>query len=165
MREEIGIWADNRPIGFPFTRRSAAQVGLTGMSMRFTDRARKVMALANQEAQTDEYIDTGHLLLGLVKEGTGVGVRVLKNFGVGLSEVRAELDKVVRQRPIIVATGNRPETLRAKRAIGYVLEEARNLNHNYVGTEHILLGLIRNEDTLAAQVLMNLSLKPEELRE
>ncbi|MBL4808763.1 MAG: ATP-dependent Clp protease ATP-binding subunit [Phycisphaerales bacterium] len=137
------------------------------MFERFTDRARKVMALANQEAQrfNHEYIGTEHVLLGLVKEGSGVGANVLKNLEVDLRKVRLEVERLVRAGPEMVTMGKLPQTPRAKKVIEYAIEEARNLNHNYVGTEHILLGLLREHDGVAAQVLMNLSLKLEEVRE
>jgi ATP-dependent Clp protease ATP-binding subunit ClpC len=137
------------------------------MFERFTDRARKVMALANQEAQrfNHEYIGTEHILLGLVKEGSGVGANVLKNLDVDLRRVRIEVEKLVKSGPDMVTMGKLPQTPRAKKVIEYSIEEARNLNHNYVGTEHLLLGLLREHDGVAAQVLMNLGLKLEEVRE
>ena len=137
------------------------------MFERFTDRARKVMALANQEAQrfNHEYIGTEHILLGLVKEGSGVGANVLKNLEVDLRKVRLEVEKLVKSGPDMVTMGKLPQTPRAKKVIEYAIEEARNLNHNYVGTEHLLLGLLREHEGVAAQVLMNLGLKLEEVRE
>jgi len=137
------------------------------MFERFTDRARKVMALANQEAQrfNHEYIGTEHILLGLVKEGSGVGANVLKNLDVDLRKVRLEVEKLVKSGPDMVTMGKLPQTPRAKKVIEFAIEEARNLNHNYVGTEHLLLGLLREQDGVAAQVLMNLGLKLEEVRE
>jgi len=137
------------------------------MFERFTDRARKVMALANQEAQrfNHEYIGTEHILLGLVKEGSGVGANVLKTLDVDLRKVRLEVEKLVKSGPDMISMGKLPQTPRAKKVIEYAIEEARNLNHNYVGTEHLLLGLIREHDGVAAQVLRNLGLKLEEVRE
>jgi ATP-dependent Clp protease ATP-binding subunit ClpC len=137
------------------------------MFERFTDRARKVMALANQEAQrlNHEYIGTEHILLGLVKEGSGVGATVLKQLDVDLRKVRMEVEKLVKSGPDMVTMGKLPQTPRAKKVIEYAIEEARNLGHNYVGTEHLLLGLLREQDGVAAQVLINLGLKLEEVRE
>ena len=137
------------------------------MFERLTDRARKVMALANQEAQrfNHEYIGTEHILLGLVKEGSGVGANVLKNLDIDLRKVRLEVEKLVKSGPEMVTMGKLPQTPRAKKVIEYAIEEARNLNHNYVGTEHLLLGLLREHDGVAAQVLLNLGLKLEEVRE
>ena len=137
------------------------------MYERFTDRARKVMQLANQEAQrfNHEYIGTEHILLGLVKEGSGVAANVLKNLDVDLRKIRLEVEKLVQSGPEMVTMGKLPQTPRAKKVIEYSMEEARQLNHNYVGTEHILLGLLREQEGVAAQVLMNLGLKLEEVRD
>src|SRR5713101_4574351 len=137
------------------------------MYERFTDRARKVMQLANQEAQrfNHEYIGTEHILLGLVKEGSGVAANVLKNLDIDLRKIRLEVEKIVQSGPDMVTMGKLPQTPRAKKVIEYSIEEARNLNHNYVGTEHLLLGLLREQEGVAAQVLMNLGLKLEDVRE
>src|SRR5215218_419102 len=139
------------------------------MYERFTDRARKVMQLANQEAQrfNHEYIGTEHILLGLVKEGSGVAANVLKNLDIDLRKIRLEVEKIVQHGPggEQVVMGRLPHTPRAKKVIEYSIEEARNLNHNYVGTEHLLLGLLREQEGVAAQVLMNLGLKLEDVRE
>ncbi len=137
------------------------------MYERFTDRARKVMQLANQEAQrfNHEYVGTEHVLLGLVKEGSGVAANVLKNLDVDLRKIRVEVEKIVQSGPDMVTMGKLPQTPRAKKVIEYAIEEARNLNHNNVGTEHLLLGLLREQEGVAAQVLMNLNLKLEEVRE
>jgi ATP-dependent Clp protease ATP-binding subunit ClpC len=137
------------------------------MYERFTDRARKVMQLANQEAQrfNHEYIGTEHILLGLVKEGTGVAANVLKNLDIDLRKIRLEVEKIVQAGPDMVTMGKLPQTPRAKKVIEYSIEEARTLNHNYVGTEHLLLGLLREQEGVAAQVLMNLGLKLEDVRE
>ena len=141
--------------------------GTLFMYERFTDRARKVMQLANQEAQrfNHEYIGTEHVLLGLIKEGSGVAANVLKNLDIDLRKIRMEVEKLVQSGPDMVTMGKLPQTPRAKKVIEYSMEEARNLNHNYVGTEHILLGLLREQEGVAAQVLMNLGLKLEDVRE
>ena len=125
------------------------------------------MQLANQEAQrfNHEYIGTEHILLGLVKEGTGVAANVLKNLDTDLRKIRLEVEKIVQAGPDMVTMGKLPQTPRAKKVIEYSIEEARNLNHNYVGTEHLLLGLLREQEGVAAQVLMNLGLKLEDVRE
>ncbi len=137
------------------------------MFERFTDRARKVMALANQEAQrfNHEYIGTEHILLGLVKEGSGVGATVLKNLDVDIKKLRLAVEKRVKSGPDMVTMGKLPQTPRAKKVIEYAIEEARALNHNYVGTEHILLGLLRETEGIAAQVLMDMDLKLEDVRQ
>ena len=136
------------------------------MYERFTDRARKVMQLANQEAQrfNHEYIGTEHILLGLIKEGSGVAANVLKNLGIDLRKIRLEVENVVKSGPDMVTMGKLPQTPRAKKVIEYSMEEARSLNHNYVGTEHLLLGLLREHEGVAAQVLMNLGLRLEDVR-
>ncbi len=134
---------------------------------QFTDRALKVMQLANQEAQrlNHEYVGTEHLLLGLVKEGSGVAANVLKNLRVDLRTIRREVERIVRSGPDLVTMGKLPRTPRAKMAIEYAIEEARDLGHNYVGTEHLLLGLLREKESVAAQVLIRLRLKLEGVRE
>jgi ATP-dependent Clp protease ATP-binding subunit ClpA len=137
------------------------------MYERFTDRARKVLQLANEEAQrfNHEYIGTEHILLGLIKEGSGVAANVLKNLDVDLRKTRLEVEKLVQSGPDMVTMGRLPQTPRAKKVIEYAMEEVRNLNHNYLGTEHILLGLFREREGVAAQVLINLGLKLEDVRE
>src|SRR3974390_2810806 len=106
----------------------------TYMFERFTERARKVMALANQEAQRSkhEYIGTEHILLGLVKEGSGVGATVLKNLGIDLRKVQIEVEKIIQSGPDMVTMAKMPPTPRAKKVIEYSIEEARSLNHEHV---------------------------------
>jgi len=125
------------------------------------------MALANQEAQrfNHEYIGTEHVLLGLVKEGSGVGATVLKNLDVDVKKLRLEVEKLVKSGPDMITMGKLPQTPRAKKVIEYAIEEARSLNHNYVGTEHILLGILRESEGIAAQVLMSVGLKLEDVRQ
>jgi len=137
------------------------------MYERFTDRARKAMQLAVQETIrfNHEYIGTEHILLGLIKEGCGTAVDVLKNLHVDLWKIRPEVEKHVLSGPGMATTGKVPQTPRAKKVIEYSMEEARNLNHSYVGTEHILLGLVREQEGVAAQVLFNLGLKLDAVRE
>src|SRR5467141_1759342 len=121
---------------------------MAGMYERFTDRARKVMQLANQEAQrfNHEYIGTEHILLGLIAEGSGVAANVLKNLDVDLRKIRLEVARLVQSGPDIVTMGELPLTPLAKKVIENSVEEARKLIHNYVGTEHILLGLLREKE-------------------
>jgi hypothetical protein len=137
------------------------------MFERFTDRARQVMALANQEAQrfNHEYIGTEHILLGLIKEGTGTAARVLIDMGVDIRQARMEVEKLIKSGPDMVKMGKLPQTPRAKQVIAFAIEEARSLKHDYVGTEHLLLGLIREKDGVASQVLMNLGLQLDPVRE
>ena len=124
------------------------------------------MQLANQEAQrfNHEYVGTEHLLLGLIKEGSGVAANVLKNLDIDLRKIRHEVEKLVRSGPDTVTMGRLPQTPRSKKVMEYAMEEARNLSHNYVGTEHLLLGLLREQEGVAAQVLTNLGLKLDEVR-
>src|SRR5262245_53638437 len=137
------------------------------MYERFTDRARKVMQLANQEAQRlcHEYIGTEHILLGLILEGSGVAANVLRNLDVDLRKIRLEVEKLVQSCPDVEVCGKRPHTPRAKKVIEFAIEEAKKLNHNYVGSEHLLLGLLREQEGVAAQVLMYLGLSLEDVRE
>jgi ATP-dependent Clp protease ATP-binding subunit ClpC len=137
------------------------------MYERFSDTARKVMQLANQEAQrfNHEYIGTEHILLGLVKEGTGVAANVLKNLDIDLRKIRMEVEKIVQPGPEPYTPGRLPQTPRAKKVIEYAIEEARNFRHDYVGTEHLLLGLLREGEAVAAQVLMNLGLRLDKVRQ
>lgn len=137
------------------------------MFERFTDRARKAMALANQEAQrfNHEYIGTEHILLGLVKEGTGIAANVLKNVGVDLRKVRLEVEKLVKSGPDKVMMGKLPQTPRAKKVIEFTIEEARSMGHNYIGTEHLLLGLIREGEGTAAKVLSAMGVSHQTVRE
>src|SRR5690349_22795923 len=130
------------------------------MYERFTDRARKVMQLANQEAQrfNHEYIGTEHILLGLVKEGSGVAANVLKNLDIDLRKIRLEVEKIVQSGPDAATAGQLPQTPRVKKVVEYAIEEAREFKHNYVGTEHLLLGLLREEEGVAAQVLKDMRL-------
>jgi ATP-dependent Clp protease ATP-binding subunit ClpC len=136
------------------------------MYERFTDRARKVMQLSDRQARRLQhpYIGTEHILLGLVEEGSGVAVNVLKNLDADLHAIRRESEKIVGSGPDLVTMPRLPQTPRAKKVIEHALEEVRILGHNYVGTEHLLLGLIREEEGVAAQVLKNLGLKLEDVR-
>ncbi len=160
------------------------------MYERFTDRARKVMQLANGESQrlNHEYIGTEHILLGLVKEGSGAvkqgtgfvakligrskkdegvgtAATVLRNLDVDLRKIRLEVEKLLVGGPDMVTIGRLPQTPRAKKVIEYAMEEARRLNHNFVGTGHLLLGLMREQEGVASQVLMNLGLRTEDVRD
>ncbi|MEE8190017.1 MAG: ATP-dependent Clp protease ATP-binding subunit, partial [Candidatus Scalindua sediminis] len=134
---------------------------------KFTDRARKVMALAREEAKrfNHEYIGTEHILLGLVKEGSGVAANVLQNLDIDLKKIRLEIEKIVQTGPDLVSVGQLPFTPRVKKVLEYAIEEARAMGHNYIGTEHQLLGLLREQEGVAAQVLLNLGVKLEDVRE
>src|SRR5262245_22762067 len=134
---------------------------------RFTDRAKKVMALARAEAQrfNHEYIGTEHMLLGLIQEGSGVAANVIKQMNIDLEKIRHEVEKIVKTGPPTVTMGQLPFTPRAKKVLELSMEEASALGHNYIGTEHLLLGLIKENEGIAAQVLMNLNVKLEDVRE
>jgi ATP-dependent Clp protease ATP-binding subunit ClpC len=130
------------------------------MFNRFTERARKVIILAKEEAKrfNHDYIGTEHILLGLIREGEGVAATVLEKMGVSLENIRLEVEKLVQPGPATQIIGDLPFTPRAKKALELAAEEARSLGHNYIGTEHLLLGLIREEEGVASQVLLNLGL-------
>jgi ATP-dependent Clp protease ATP-binding subunit ClpC len=137
------------------------------MFHRFTDRARKVMALANQEAQRFDhgYIRTEDVLLGLVKEGHGAGIAILKNFGIDLKELRMELEKLVKSGPDMAAMEKQHQITGAKKVIEHAIEESRELKHNYVGTEHILLGLLWETNGVASKSLRNKGLRLKDTRQ
>ncbi len=137
------------------------------MYERFTDRARKVMQLANFEAQryNHEYIGTEHMLLGLLKEGGGVAYNVLQNLGISLHKIEELVKKNVQPGPDMTTLGKLPQTPRAKRVVEYAIEEARNFNHNYVGTEHLFLGLLREKEGIAAECLAEAGCNLDEVRE
>lgn len=130
------------------------------MFNRFTERARKVIILAKEEARrfNHDYIGTEHILLGLIREGEGVAAAVLQKIGVSLENIRLEIEKLVQPGPATQIIGDIPFTPRAKKALELAAEEARSLGHNYIGTEHLLLGLIREGEGVASQVLLNLGL-------
>jgi ATP-dependent Clp protease ATP-binding subunit ClpA len=127
------------------------------MFERFTDRARRVIVLAQEEARllNHNYIGTEHLLLGLLHEGQGVGALALTSLGVSLEGVRAQVEEIIGQGQS-APTGHIPFTPRSKKVLELSLREAKQLGHNYIGTEHILLGLIREGEGVAAQVLVKL---------
>ena len=136
------------------------------MLNRFTERARKVILLAKEEAKrfNHDYIGTEHILLGLVREGEGVAAVVLQKIGLSLQQIRLEVEKIVKPGPSTLISGDIPFTPKAKKAIELSGEEARGLGHNYIGTEHILLGLIKEGEGVASQVLLNLGLDTDKVR-
>lgn len=133
---------------------------------KFTNRAKQVIKLAKKEAQrlNHNYLGTEHVLLGLLKLGQGVAVNVLKNMNIEFETVRAEVEKLVGYGPEIQVIGDPALTGKVKKVFEYANEEAASLNHNYVGTEHLLLGLLRQTDGVAAQVLENLNVNLKEVR-
>ncbi len=137
------------------------------MFNRFTERARKVLVLAKEEARrfNHDYIGTEHILLGLIREGEGVACAVLQNLGIDLERLRIEIEKLISPGVSSSVLGDIPFTPRAKKALELSTEEARNLGHNYIGTEHILLGLIREGEGLAAQVLFSFGIDMMRVKE
>lgn len=133
---------------------------------KFTNRAKQVIKLAKREAQrlNHNYLGTEHVLLGLLKLGQGVAVNVLRNLNIDFDTVRNEVEKLVGYGPEIQVYGDPALTGKVKKVFEYANEEAANLNHNYVGTEHLLLGLLRQTDGVAAQVLENLNVNLKEVR-
>jgi len=136
------------------------------MNYNFTDRVRKVLAMAREEAirLQHDYVGTEHVLLGLIREGEGVAAAVLSNMNVDLDAVHEGVEESVRPGKATIALGELPYTSRAKKVLEYSMAEARELNHSYVGTEHLLLGLLREEKGIAAQVLNSLGVTLEETR-
>src|SRR5258707_524246 len=133
----------------------------------FTPRAQQVLALARKEADrfNHNFVGTEHLLLGLIKLGQGVAVNVLQKLGLDLETVRMEVEKQVGTGPDQKMIGNIPYTPRVKKVLALAQKEAKNLSHTYVGTEHILLGLLREGDGVAARVLKNLDIDIEQTRQ
>ncbi|MFO8053223.1 MAG: Clp protease N-terminal domain-containing protein, partial [Candidatus Omnitrophota bacterium] len=136
------------------------------MFNRFTERARKVLVLAKEESRrfNHDYIGTEHILLGLIREGEGVACAVLQNIGMDLGRLRAEIEKLMSPGAAASVLGDIPFTPRAKKALELATEEARSLGHNYIGTEHILLGLLREEEGIASQVLFSLGVDIKKAR-
>src|SRR5712692_9414892 len=132
---------------------------------RFTQRARKVLSLAQEEAQRFQhnYIGTEHILLGLVREGEGVAAKVLSAMGVELNRVRSSVVFIIGRGDRIVL-GEIGLTPRAKKVIELAVDEAQRMNHRYIGTEHLLLGLVREGEGIAAGVLESLGVKLEKVR-
>jgi len=132
----------------------------------FTPRAQQVLALARKEADrfNHNYVGTEHLLLGLIKLGQGVAVNVLQKMGLDLETVRMEVEKQIGTGPETKMVGNIPYTPRVKKVLALAQKEAKQLNHNYVGTEHILLGLLREGEGAAARILKSLDVDIERCR-
>ena len=159
-------WQHRRPVLVPYTQeKTTASSATMDRFDKFTDRARKVLTLAQDEAQrfNHNYIGTEHLLLGLVREGEGVAARVLENMNVELSKVRTAVEFIIGRgdRPVVGEVGLTP---RAKRVIELAIDEARRLGHNYIGTEHLLLGLVREGEGIAAGVLESLGVNLDKVR-
>ncbi len=137
------------------------------MFNRFTERAKKIIFLAREEARRldHDYLGTEHILLGLIREGEGIGAAALQNLAIDLAQVRAEVEKAVGRGGGTLFIGQIPFTPRAKKVLELAVTEARNLGHNYIGTEHLLLGLIREAEGVAAQILTSLGADLGKVRE
>src|SRR5216683_414143 len=132
-------------------------VGSDEMFERFTDRARRVVVLAQEEARmlNHSYIGSEHILLGLIHEGEGVAAKALESLGISVEAVRQQVEEIIGQGQQ-APSGHIPFTPRAKKVLELALREALQLGHNYIGTEHMLLGLVREGEGVAAQVLVKL---------
>ena len=133
----------------------------------FTDRVRKVLQMAREEAARlhHEYVGTEHILLGLIREGEGVAAAVLTNLSVDLDDIQQRIEETVKKGKAPAPDGpDLPYTSRAKKVLELAMSEARELNHSYVGTEHLLLGLLREEKGIAAQVLTDAGINLEQAR-
>jgi ATP-dependent Clp protease ATP-binding subunit ClpC len=137
------------------------------MFERFTDRARRAVVQAQDEARmlNHDFIGTEHILLGLVGEGQGVAAKALESLGVSMEAVRQRVEDIVPPGQVEVRTGHIPFTPRAKKVLELSLSEAKLLGHRYIGTEHILLGLLREGEGVAAQVLTGLGADLDGVRE
>jgi ATP-dependent Clp protease ATP-binding subunit ClpC len=137
------------------------------MDNRFTERVRKVLSLARDEAGRlhHDYIGTEHILLGLIREGEGVAIAVLKHLNLELDSLRLKVEEAVERGGSTLTIGDLPYTSQAKKVIELAMDEARSLNHSYVGTEHILLGLLREETGISAQILQREGLTLEMARQ
>lgn len=136
------------------------------MYEKFTDRSRKVMSIANQEAQryNHEWVGPEHILLGLAVEGSGVAANVLMASGVTIIRLRTQIEQLAESGPDLITTGRLPHTPRAKRVMEHAISEAHDLGHGYVGTEHLLLGLLQVKEGVAHQVLVNMGIKESDIR-
>jgi ATP-dependent Clp protease ATP-binding subunit ClpC len=137
------------------------------MDARFSDRGRNVMELAQLEARRfkHEYVGTEHILLGLLKAGRGVAVEALENLKVDPDKIVFDVERIVQLGSDTVTNDRLPQTPRARKVIEYAIDEARKLNHDYIGSEHLLLGLLREDEGVASQILMNRGLRLETLRD
>ncbi len=136
------------------------------MNYNFTDRFRKVLAMASEEAirLQHDYVGTEHILLGLIREGEGVAAAVLTNLNVDLDQIREQVEEWVKKGRVTIALVELPYTSQAKKAFEFAMAEAREFSHSYVGTEHLLLGLIREENGIASQALASFDLTSERAR-
>src|ERR1700685_2699940 len=180
LHDRAELWVRTRSLGYRWFARTGCvrpvlwaggQTLLSSarrrtMFERFTDRARRVVVLAQEEARmlNHNYIGTEHLLRGLIQEGEGVAAKALESLGISLEAVRQQVEEIIgrgQQAP----SGHIPFTPRAKQVLKLALHEALQLGHNYIGTEHILLGLIREGEGVAAQVLVRLGADLDTVRQ
>ena len=137
------------------------------MFKRFTERARRVIILAREEAELyrHEYLGTEHILQGVIKDGGGIAIALLQKSGVNLNQVKAELEKNLPRSSNSLVIGDIPFTSRAKKVLEFAVEEARALNHNYIGTEHLLLGLLKEKEGVACLVLNKFGMYFDDVKE
>jgi ATP-dependent Clp protease ATP-binding subunit ClpC len=137
------------------------------MFKRFTERARRVIILAREEAERHhhEYLGTEHILLGMLKDGGGIAITVLQKAGLSIDQIRLEVERHLPRNANSLIVGEIPFTPKAKKVLEYAVEEARLMGHNYIGTEHLLLGLLKEKEGIAAKVLNTLSIRLVETRE
>jgi ATP-dependent Clp protease ATP-binding subunit ClpC len=133
---------------------------------RFTERAKQVVVLAQEEARAlkHNYIGTEHILLGLLREEEGLAARVLESLDITVEEVRAQVARIIGPGDEPIVSGQIPFTPRAKKVLELSLREALSLKHNYIGTEHILLGLVRENEGVAARILLDFDADAEKIR-
>ena len=137
------------------------------MFKRFTERARKVIILAREEAERyhHEYLGTEHILLGILQDGGGIAIAVLQKVGIDVKQLKMEVERNLPKSLTNLVEGDIPFTPKAKKVLEYAVEEARLMGHNYIGTEHLLLGIIQEKDGLACKILANLGVKLQQTRE
>jgi ATP-dependent Clp protease ATP-binding subunit ClpC len=171
IRSALVIFASGLLVGFIFGFRCRNEIKSPSFIYdsslnNFTPRAQQALSLARDEAERfrHNFVGTEHVLLGLTKLGQGVAVNVLKQVGVDLERVRMEIENLVGPGPDQKIIGNIPYTPRVKKVLSIAAEEAKALNHTYVGTEHILLGLLREGDGVAGRVLKNMNVHVEQTR-
>lgn len=137
------------------------------MYERFTDRSRKALQIANQEAQrcAVRYIGTEHLLIGIIKEGSGIAAAVLKNINIDIHAVRLEVEKHISYSTNAAVLGRLPHTSSLQKSLMSAMAEAASLNHNYIGTEHLLLGLLTDHDGITGAILSSFGITPQIVRD
>ena len=137
------------------------------MFKKFTERARRVIILAREEAERyqHEYLGTEHILLGVIKDGGGIAVLVLQRLGVDIRQLKPEIERNLPLSSNTLVIGDIPFTSRAKKVLEYAVEEARAMGHSYIGTEHLLIGLIKEKDGVAYRILSSFGLQYSDIKE